>query len=375
MRKLFFVIVMLSVTKLLVAQENNEWKTQTFFTGYFALNGEYINGLPSFEEVKGKNIGFNIGEASILSTIQPLEKLKINSVITYKPRLELSDIIAELSGEWQFTDQFLVKAGRFLLPLHPANSQYYAPMNYGVALPIFVTNHSLFPLNINGININGKFDLSDNFQLAYDFSGGQYSKMSRNEAGILGFFGRDGVYLNEDVNQVNSMITKIENTENGKYPKYFGTGGKFNFKFYNMLQLEIAAFYSQEELTKKPDPQTTYETDVDFLSYGTNVIFNYNKFNMKASAWYGNEKPEDKQHFEEYNIELYYGELSYSFDKITPYGKVEIINGRSKDWTRLTGGVNFRPLFETTFKLEYHRYLQDYVDDFDVIQISAVYSF
>lgn len=375
MKNVILIILTIGIVQLLSAQEVEEWKAQTFVTGYFTINGEYINNLPVFKEVKGFDKAVGIGEASILSTIKPLEYLKINSVLTYKPRLELNEIITELSGEWQFSDAFSVKAGRFLLPLHPANSQYYAPMNLGVALPIFVTNHSLFPLNMDGLNLNGDISLGESLSLGYNFSGGQYSKMSRTEAGLLGFFGRDGVYLNDNAQQVNTKITAIDYSQTGVYPKYFGTGGNLNLKFNNVIQLGFSAFYSEEEASKKPNPETYFETTTKFLSYGTNFLLNYNKLNIKASAWYGNESPKDLQHFEEYNIELYYGEIAYTLNKITPYAKVEIINGRSKNWKRASFGVNYRPFFEITFKLEYHRYFQDYVDDFDVFQVSAIYSF
>ena len=104
-------------------------------------------------------------------------------------------------------------------------------------------------------------------------------------------------------------------------------------------------------------------------------MLNTNNIQMTLSAWFGNETPENTDIFETYNIELYYGEIAYTINKLTPFSKLETINGRSKNWTRATFGVNYRPLFETTLKFEYHRYLQEYVDDFDVLQMSVVYSF
>ena len=213
MKRIILIILIIGTVQIAKAQETEEWKTKTFVTGYFALNGEYIHNFTVFEEIKGTNYGLNIAEASILTSIQPLEKIKINSVITYKPRLNIDGIIVELNGEWTYSDAFIVKAGRFLLPLHPANSQYYAPMNVGAALPIFVTNHTLFPLNMNGINLNGKMPLNDNLSLCYSFAGGQYAKMRSTEAGILGFFGRDGVYMNDNIQQVKSSIEKIESAQ------------------------------------------------------------------------------------------------------------------------------------------------------------------
>ena len=284
-------------------------------------------------------------------------------------------IIAELSAEWNFNEQLKLKVGRFLLPLHPANTQYYAPMNFGVALPIFVTNHALFPLNINGINFTGDIDLGNNLAMCYNLSAGQYAKMDREKAGVLGFFGREGVYLNENADQVNAMILKIENMENGEYPNYLGAGGKLCLSIGEYIKLGGATFFSQKEAVNSLDPQNVYTTNVNLFNYGANLIANYNNLHLTLSAWVGNETPDDTQHFEEYQIELYYAELAYTLGKITPYAKAEIIDGRLKDYSRITAGINYRPFFETTFKIEFHQYIQEYVTNFNVFQFSTVYSF
>ncbi len=373
MKKTIFIIVMIvGIMQIAYAQEETEWKPQTFVTGYFSFNGEYID-LPIFEEVKGRDFGVGIAEASVLTTIRPLEKLKINAIITYKTGLHFDRIIAELSGEWSFSEQFKIEIGRFVLPLHPANSQYFAPMNFGVALPIFVTNRTLFPININGINFNGNITLSDNLSIIYDFSGGQYTKLARVEAGILGFTGRDGVYLSENVQQVDAMIAKIESMENGEYPDYFGTGGRVGLKISDIAKVGIAGFYSNEESSLQAG-EIAYETDLEFVSYGTNLMVDYNNLHIIASAWFGTETPNDTEHFETYNNKFYYSELAYSINKITPYIKFEHLKGR-KEYARATAGINYRPFFETTFKVEIHRYLQDYIDNFNVFMLSSVYSF
>ena len=374
MKKLILIFVLIiGIAQIINAQEAEEWKTQTFVTGYFALNGEYV-GLPVFEEVKGQNFGVGIAEASILSTIRPLEKLKISSVLTYKPRLNIDGIIVELSGEWTFSELLKIKIGRFLLPLHPANTQYYAPMNFSVALPIIVTNRALFPININGINLNGNIPLNDNLSIDYNFSGGQYTKLSRVEAGILGFSGRDGVYFNSDVQIIRAMITKLENSQTKEFPNYFGAGGKLGLKISDIANFEIAAFYGAEEISMQANPTTVIKTDLEFLTYGANFIVDYNNLHIKASAWFGKETPDDAVNFVTYNNKFYYSEIAYKIGNISPFLKFEDIQAR-KNFTRMTAGINYRPFFETTFKVEYHRYLQDYVANFDVLMFSAIYSF
>ena len=372
---LIFAFIIGTIQMINAQETNEEWKPKTYVTGYLSLNGEYIHNLPVFRDVKGRDIGLNIGEASVLTTIKTLEKLKINSVITYKPKLTWEEVITEISGEWKFSEKFTTKAGRFLLPLHPANSQYYAPMNVGIALPIFVTNQPLFPLSINGLNINGDISLSNDISIYYNLSGGQYTKYSKKEAGILGLFGRDGVYMNNNLEKVNEFIQKVESKQNGEYPNYLGGGGKLGLKIGDIFKLEGAGFYSQEKLSVKPNDTTFYETDIELLNYGINLIVNSNNLHIKASTWFGNETPNDTQHFDTYNFVFYYGEIAYTINTITPYSKIEIVNGRLKDWQRFTLGINYRPMFETTFKVEYHRYLQEYVDDFNIFQVAIIYSF
>ncbi len=372
---LIFAFIIGTIQMINAQETNEEWKTQTHVTGYLSLNGEYIHNLPVFKDVKGRDIGLNIGEASVLTTIKPLEKLKINSVVTYKPKLTWEEVITEISGEWKFNEKFTTKAGRFLLPLHPANSQYYAPMNVGIALPMFVTNQPLFPLSMNGLNINGDISLSNNISIHYNLSGGQYTKYSKKEAGLLGFFGRDGVYMNNNVEKVNEFIQQVESKQNGIYPSYFGSGGKLAIHIGDYLEIGGAGFFSTEKLSKQPNETTIFKTDIEIINYGTNLVFDYNNLNIKASAWFGNETPNDAQHFDTYNWEMYYGEIAYTFNTVTPYSKIEIVNGRLKDWQRFTLGINYRPIFETTFKVEYHRYLQEYVDDFNIFQVAIIYSF
>lgn len=376
MKKLIFFISIFCLFQVLNAQEDSaSWKKQTFVTGYLAMNGEYIHNLPVFEQIK-KKTGVNIAEASVLATLKPCPKLTIYSVITYKPRLDWNGVIAELSGEFRNNDLIGIKAGRFLLPINPINAQYYAPMNIGIALPTFVTNHSLFPLNINGLDINGKLNLGQTINLNYNLIGGQYSKIARSEEGITGFFGREGVYMSDSLQEVQRMIARIENAETGVYPQYFGAAARLAFDFSSYVKLGFGGFYGDEEGTVQVNPTTSYTTDISFLSYGADLEIEYNNFIFKSSAWFNNETPEDTAHFETYNISIVTGEIGYTLlDKITPYAKLEVINGRSKDWTRVIAGVYFRPVYEIAFKFEYLRYMQDYVDDFNVLQFSLIYSF
>ncbi len=377
MKKIIFVFLLISFGYIGVSfsQDSDEWTTQTFVTGYFALNGELVD-LPVFKDVKGTNKAIGIGETSVLTSIQPLEKIKINAVFTYKPRYEWAEVITELNGVWMLSEKFNIKAGRFLLGLHPANNQYYAPMNVGISLPIFVTNHSLFPLNINGLSLNGKFMMSDNFSFGYDFSAGQYTKRSRTEDGLLGFFGRDGVYFSTNATQISMMIAQIEAQEYGlQNNNFFGTANKLCIKLFDKITLEGASFYSNEKLSVSPNDSTTFTTKTEIFNNGANLIVDISSFHLKGGAWFGSEVPDDLTHFQTYKTQLYYGELYYNIKQVTPYTKVEVVNGRSKDFNRVTLGINIRPIYEFTFKAEVIRYMQDYVDDFNVFQISLVYSF
>lgn len=376
MNKLLFILFIFLFTFDVFPQEQDNIEKKLFLTGYMAFNIENISGLPAFQTLKN-DFGANIAEASILSTYQACQNITLFSVMTYKPNFDLNKTIAELSANYSFSEAFNAKIGRFILPINPINLQYYAPMNIGISLPSFLTNHKLFPQNMNGIDISGKIFPSDNYKLQYHLIGGQYEKVDQSEEGVLGFMGREGIFMTKDIEEVQRKLANYDSTKLLDRPQYFATGANVSLDYSDMLTLGFGGFYSQEDRSIINKNNESYSTLLDNFSYGFDLAFNYNNFVFKSTLWYGNEIPQKTDYFTEKNYYIFSGEIYHTFfQQLTPYFKYERINGMAKeDRVRLISGINYRPNYEITVKFEYLRYMQSFVDDFNVYQIAFIYSF
>lgn len=377
MKKMFLIATLLLNVNFVYSQNDYVAESKVFVTGYIAINGEYVHNLPVFKELQNE-AGINIAESSILSTIRPSKNVSIFSVITYKPRLEINSIIAELSGQYTFSDEFAIKTGRFLLPINPINAHYYAPTNIGIALPSFITNHKFFPLNINGIDLNGNFNFSNVVKLKYNLIAGQYSKIEQSTEGIVGFFGREGIYRVNDIKSVQDKISKLDSLDELEYPQYWGSAFRVAFELGNYFYVGFGGFYGLEETTMIKNGKTL-KTDIGALSLGSDIGVDYKNLSFKASLWYGKETPKDTENFvkkESFNINI---ESAFTFfNELSPYAKCELImsNDKSKgERFRFIGGLNYRPSYEIALKIEYIRYIQDYLANFNVFQLSIIYSF
>ena len=61
-------------------------------------------------------------------------------------------------------------------------------------------------------------------------------------------------------------------------------------------------------------------------------------------------------------------------NKVTPYARFEAQTTNDIDFNRYTVGMTYKPMFETTFKLEYLHYEHD-VQNIDGIVLAFIYSF
>jgi hypothetical protein len=376
--KSFFFREFLSFVLFLImaTMHSHTQEKEVFVTGYLSLNAEYINNNKVFNDLFDNN-GIDITEASVLTTLKLNQKISIFSVLTYKPNIDWHSVIAELSGTYKFSDQLSLKAGRFLLPINPINAQYYAPMNVGIALPSFITNHKLFPLNMNGLNLLGNIQIADDIGFNYDLIAGQYNKIEQSEDGVLGFFGREGIFLTDSVDLAQKKIENSDSLDQYEHPRFWGTGARLSFDIGSRFNIGIGTFYGAESKSVVTKNGNTYFSDIDNFSVGTDLLYDIYDLSLKASLWFGNELPDDTTHFQSKKYYILTSEAAYTlWQELTPYAKLEIISGMAKEnRTRTIFGVNYRPFYEFTIKLEHIRYFQDQIDDFDVFQASCVFSF
>lgn len=346
------------------------------YTGYFAINGEYIHNLPVLEELN-KNYGVNISEASLLTQYNIKDNINLFSVLTFKPDIDLNTMLVELSAEYKLTDYFKIKAGRFILPINSVNAQYYATMNTGIAHPSFVTNHKLFPLNMNGVNLNGMVFLNNKNKINYNIIGGSYYQSYQSKEGVTGFLGREGVFIDDNIDEVLEKEARFDSLANTEKPIYIAGGGNISYNYDNFIDIGIGALHRVENISTITKTGILKESKINLFSYGIDFSIEYDNFNMKTSAWFGKENFHSSELFRDKNYHIFSGEISYSlFHYYTPYFKIESISGMEKDdRERFIYGINFRPSYEITFKLEDIIYVQKDIENFHVIHFSLIYSF
>lgn len=149
--KLLFTLLLVFGVQAVQAQDYFE--PQTNITGYISTEFNYFDNLENYRVTAGSAVS----EAGMLVTYMPTSSLRLKTVFVYRPEFEFDQMLNEAFGELSMSKMVNFKVGRFLLPLSPMNTYYYAPVNTSATLPILITNHEFFPLNMDGVSINGAF--------------------------------------------------------------------------------------------------------------------------------------------------------------------------------------------------------------------------
>lgn len=339
----------------------SSWEPQTNITGYLSTEFNHFNELEGYSY----NTGAALSEGGLLMSHQPTPNLTLKGVFVYRPNFEIDKMVNELSGEYKATSFLNIKGGRFLQSLSPMNTYYYAPVNTGATLPVIVSNNEFFPLNINGVSLNGT--IGNNFQVRYDLFGGSYSNDLFLGTGALGFFGNELNYFT----RLNGGDTiKLSDFKN------MAVGGAVNFAYKNYVDIGFGFFSPRDEKTsfEVQGPEGVMEMDLvmEKITYGTNLTLQYGNTKLAGEAWIADLRLSVMD--EKFDYNGYYAELSHSINKLTPYVRYEDQTAGDIDYSRITGGLNYKPSFETTFKLEYLTYQQD-AGDVNGLVGAFIYSF
>lgn len=340
------------------AFSQSSWEPQTNLTGYLSTEFNYFDELENYTY----NYGAALSEAGFLINHQPTSNFTLKGVFVYRPDFKVDKMLNELSGEFKLTPYLNVKGGRFLQSLSPMNTYYYAPVNTSATLPIIVSNNEFFPLNINGISFNGI--AGDEFRFKYDVFAGNYSNDMFLGTGGLGFFGNEVNYFNS--------LNGIEPIELDDY-KNVAIGGTAGFAYNNYIDIGFGFFNPRNEITSfefnapedalypgSPAQIVEFVLEMEKLTYGSNVSLQYNNTKLKGEIWTADLKM--KGFDDDFDFNGYYAELSHNFNKVTPYFRYEDQTAGDIEYSRITGGINYKPTFETTFKLEYLQYQNDAAD-------------
>lgn len=362
------------------AQEE-QWEPQKNITGYIATEGDYFFNIEGYD----RNYGVSLSEAGLLVSYKPLNKLLIKSVVVYRPGFSINQILNEASGEWQFSQSFNLKLGRFLTPLSTMNTYYYAPVNSSVTLPMVISNHMSFPLNVEALSVNGKF--GENFKLDYDLFIGGFKNSLSLTTGPLDFFGAEETYFktNGDSTSTSGMqnnFREVSNPENENLN--FCKGAHVGIGYQEYAQLGLNVFSGNEIMEvmgdagnggpQNPQPQLT-STNMDRTSFGISLRFKYENLTLSSEYWMTEYRGKDSTTTLEYDSKGAFCELNYSMNKLTPYARFEYENtSNSIAFNRYSFGINYKPVFETTLKLEYMHYTDGSIN-LDGIVGSVIYSF
>lgn len=358
MRSKFCAILTLLAISFASFGQEERWEPQFKTTGYVALEYEYFKGLKYYP----KDYAMGLTEAGLLVNYQPLENLTIRTVFVYRPGFDFDFMLNEACAEYRLNNSINIKIGRFLTPLSPMNTYYYAPVNNSATLPLIISHHEFFPLNIDAISLNGK--AGDQFKFRYDVFFGGFRNTLWMETGALGLFGYENTHLIKDETTVEIPNVNSELS--------FGGGGQIGIVYQDYLDLGFGVFKSEDSFF---EPVSQTDQIVKKTSYGLNLKAKYSTLQLLGEAWHS-------------TIEILGGEsdydggfveLSNTFNKITPFVRLERheaagVQNKDVNYNRYTAGVNYKPTFETTFKLEYVGYRHD-VTDLDGVVATFIFSF
>ena len=344
------------------------WEPVTNITGYISTEFNYFDDLHGYDV----NYGASVSEAGLLITYRPTEKFTLKSVFVYRPEYTFDQMLNEVFGELTISDLLKFKVGRYLVSLSPINSYYYAPVNTSATLPIIISNHEFFPQNIDGISMNGS--VGEDIKFKYDIFAGGYRNTIWLPLGPVGFVGTEVPYFQEQINSLYSF----DHAYHGKYN--VAVGGSIRASYKTFIEVGAGIFRPKKETIPVkvhiPDDdlfndfaQTTTVIDNGYErpTYGFNAKVQYNNTRLIGEWWKGNWKNDPILfNYEGDDIPLSTGgdvalegsfvELSHRLNKFTPYLRYEDQLTIDVEYTRYTIGVNYKPSFTQTVKLEYLLY-------------------
>lgn len=422
-----WLLSVLSALALLSASQVNaqeeELEPQTFFTGYASTIAEFTN-QPEHRETN-QDVGVGLAEVGFLISHKPTKEIELKSTFVWEHSSpDLQSLLVEAYGTYTFGDKFKVGVGKFLTPLSPVNTYFYAPLNPSISLPMVIANHNLTPRSISGLQVSGQF--GNELKIDYNVTYGSYDTNQFIRRGIINLMGNE-VFA--------SAVPGSENLES-----QFDLGGSARLAFdYDFVSLGLNYFEGTRSLIPFFDfvTNTRGEFASRRWSTGADLHFNINdRLKFNAEYWVGTNKTIDdpinlnpntgEYVSESLDVSGYYAELLYTIGKFTPYiryertedvaglnpignptlpanqAQIEAFGFTVNDWgtlvggktglagaTDITAGIAYRPIYELLLKFQYRQLSTeqiqnelgsqlagyDFNKDFHHILFSAVFSF
>lgn len=373
MKNLRIGIICFLLFGFLFVNAQDGWEPQTFLTGYINTIAEYSGhadesalGIPA-----DKHVGIGLAQAGLLVSYKPLEKLEVKSTLVYSPWVRSwHDVIVETYASYKFNQGISIGAGKYLTPLSPSNLYFYAPLNPSGVLPMVVSHHIFFPQSISGLQVSGEF--GDEFKIDYNLTYGSFYITDHLESGILGVQGQEEIVPFQGHYEVYS----------GNYPEsYLGGSGRLAVKYSDIFSLGLNLFEGTEYNLIVLDPASGDVAGIEAAnqrSFGIDAHLALNSLKLNAEYWTATGKTTNST--PEYSLDYkgYYAELIYDHDKIKPWIRYENMDDAKAIFTdgtevilpmvSVSGGLAFRPIYETTFKLEYRRVM---VEDYEKTEFES----
>ena len=388
-KKLAYIVLGFALLLSQRAFSQSYWEPQTNITGYISTEFNF------FDELKGQetNYGAAIPEAGFLVTYRPASNFTLKSVFVYRPGYTFDLMLNEAFGELELSEALDFKVGRFLIPLSPMNTYYYAPVNTSATLPIIVTNNENFPLNIDGVSVNGS--VGETFKVNYDLFAGGYTNSTWMRSGAIGFFGREVPYFKDQTNSQNT----VDESYNGTYN--VGMGGRLSVAYETYIELGAGFFAPKKETVPigvrlpanalgagTPAMYLVSPTGFERPTYGYSIKVQYGNTTVNAEHWTGDLQidpivydftngagnPTVLSNGGDVDLEGTFAQIAHRVDKFTPYARYEFQHTNDIKFRRYSAGVNYKPSFTRTVKLEYVRYDHD-SGDINGLVAALIYSF
>lgn len=372
------------------SQEDAKWEPSIHTTGYVNTVLEYsdhadtsVLGLPN-----SKHVGIGLGQIGLLTSYKPLENIEIKGTAVYSPWVRSwHDVLIEGYAAYTFSEKFKVGAGKYLTPLSPSNLYFYAPLNPSGVLPMVVSHHIFFPQSISGLQLSGS--VGDDLKIDYNVTYGNFYITDHLESGVLGVQGQE---------EITPFSGHYEVYEGNRPESYLGGSGRLAIKYSSMLHLGLNVFEGTEYNLIVLDPATGGVDDIKAAtqrSLGVDVHLDVKDIKLNAEYWTASGKTTDSDPEFSLDYDGYYAEVIYNHQVFQPWARYEYMNDAVAvfaDGTEVTlpfvtysAGLAYRPMYETTFKIEYRRVnVADYQDtgfpssdfqDYNYLLASIVVSF
>lgn len=354
-----------------IATAQNGWEPQTFITGYINTIAEYsdhadtsVLGIPN-----DKHIGIGLAQVGLLISYKPMEQMEIKSTLVYSPWVRSwHDVVVETYASYKFNPLLKVGAGKYLTPLSPSNLYFYAPLNPSGVLPMAVSHHIFFPQSISGLQLAG--ETGGDLKIRYNLTYGNFYITDHLESGIIGIQGQEEIF---------PFSGHYEVYEGNRPESYLGGSGRVEFGYNNLFNLGLNIFEGTEYNIIRLDPATGAPASIEPAqqrSFGTDLHLNISNVKLNAEYWYAKNKTTDDAVFDiDIEYDGYYGEIIYDGDRIKPWLRYEYMNDAftvlsdgsevALPFNTFSGGIAYRPIFETTFKLEYRRVMVEKLEKLD----------